>query len=926
MRYNRYMKTIMLLLLMSIAFGQTTESLIPQKHEEQTPLVFNMGYLQSSSLLTETTVDAKEAPFKKALQAYSDESLLITPINNLIINFNKKKQSQKSLRQDTLNLWQQEGITISYVNDKSKFDFSQNIKENYNPLAWNERRNITIDQKVETRTFGLTQGIGQSIFAFNRKTTATTKPYLFNSISQTDSIKADIPLNFNKFQPTISYAHSKTTQDEKITAFNEQLQIKMPFADKWLYSGNFSENLQNDKITKINSYGLSFADQLKFHQNEKTIDGQSIQKQKNLQIKTLVFNQPLEYKHNYEQNLVKNQLNRTDSSYFNMPLKVGNIQTSILFSEDRTTSNGLLTAQKKTEQIILPLFGRESKYLYNSLTSQNKNNIVKNEDKTLILHLSKSIVYSMSDKNQYVNNSLTTRNMSEDITVPLDKILNGMNLSHNQTITLVAGKPQIDIKQQKVFIPLNLLASGASYQFITQDRSQNNQPFVNTQQHIFKMPFKNNRANLTYSMVEKENNTTQKFELSYPFAILGIPLNALYSHTILPSGETDSRFSTNIQIPITILGKEISNQNNLAFSSLGQDKITSSISIPFSYGPAKLTSTTISDPNVTTYTIETPIIPIANNTELGANLWAQNSKQKRTVNVGWKPSKQVQTSLVVSSNNIDPKESIVTTIDTSYNINQRTALNMRYLEKQQLDGAGDKTQSIFAFKHNSNDFAFQTTLMDIDGPQQDYEMFSNIGLSFGDNPFKLSFYTINYDEKKLIPLDKRTYALEARHESNTTGVSLKYQDDKSRLDALLALDIFWKIGNQTKFQIGYTDNGLDPTDIKKTAIRSGDVLDIGVSTVILDDVIFNVNMRQYESNNWFNIGIAGGELNKMGQLSILYQDGDFVARNTKIIPDSTLSIKYNKHWLNMGDFSLTLSQDVTEKENTEAKAELEIKF
>lgn len=919
------MKILTLLLLTTtLAFGQTTESLIPQMQEDNTSLILNAGPIQAQSSLVESTVDLKAAPFHRALQAASNESLSISPINNLTISFNQKKQAQESLKLNTLNLWEQNSFAFDYTQDKSKVSFSQNTVENYNPLVWDTTRELKTTTRKTSQIFGLQQGIGTSVFSFNKQIDRTTEPHLFDSTIVTNSFSANMPLNLGFAQPTINYVNSNTQKDSQTTAFNRGIQINMPFANNATYTGNFSKSLKGNNLTKVNEYGLSLGEKFNFQRSNTTVNNTITKHQAAFGVSVVLFDQPIEYKHSYDQNLVKTSINRQDFSYFNMPLQIGSFKTSLSFKDERTSVAGVVVAQNKTEDILLPLFGHDAKYTMASLTKQEKKGIVQDTNTTITIPLGDLTTYSYTNAVQNINGVLSARNMQESVQLPLDKIMKGLQASHLRTIKVVPGQPEIDLKQQKILIPLNFVAAGAEYQFLLQSRSVDNQPVVNTRQNSFKLPFYNNRANVSYVMTQQEDKRTNKLDVTYPIVVLGIPFQALYSHIDLPNGNTDSRFSTKIQIPISVMGKSIENQHSIAYSSLGQDNVTSTMSLPFSFGPVKLTQTRISDTtNTNIYTVETPNIPI-DNVNINANLWMQNSKQKQIYNLGWNPSDRLKTAVALTMNDLKPAEHQKLTFDTCYNLSKRTSLNFRYLEQQQLDSMLDQSQSMLTLQHTNDGLSVQATLIDLNG--QNVDNYSSTKVMVGENkPFQLSFYTIDYDVKKLQPLSERTYAIEAKHIQDRTGVAVKYQDDAARVDSLLSVDVYWQIDAQTKLTMAMVDNGIDPNDAKKQAIRLGQAVDLGFIAKMRNNIALNAGIRQYDENDWFNIGIAGGNT-KTGTIALTYQSGDFVPVRKTNTPESTLSLQYDKKWGDYGSLFINLSQEVTESENTEARAEWQMKF
>jgi len=258
-------------------------------------------------------------------------------------------------------------------------------------------------------------------------------------------------------------------------------------------------------------------------------------------------------------------------------------------------------------------------------------------------------------------------------------------------------------------------------------------------------------------------------------------------------------------------------------------------------------------------------------------------------------------------------------LETNYAINKRTSLNMHYLERQQLDAVKDTNQLVMSMQHNSNGgVSVKSTVVDINNQ----EPLTKTELNFGQpQKLQISANFTNYDSAKLVPLTDSLLGIETKYLSNNNGISFKYQENK--INALLLIDAFINI-DDTKIQVSMTDNGFDPTS-KKQKIRDGDVWDFNILRKSSDFSI-QAGLRTYNDNNWLNIGISGGSTTNNGKIALLYQDGDFVDRSTKIIPDSTLTLKYDKQWADRGKLSLDLSKIVSVRDITEGKVEFSMNF
>ena len=99
----KFFQVIFLLLLASASFADPIESMMPKINGGDEPQSFSfdsepIGFQRDYS---ETTVDYAGAPFRKALQATSSETLKVTPTEGLTFNLGQKRQQQQSLRQDS---------------------------------------------------------------------------------------------------------------------------------------------------------------------------------------------------------------------------------------------------------------------------------------------------------------------------------------------------------------------------------------------------------------------------------------------------------------------------------------------------------------------------------------------------------------------------------------------------------------------------------------------------------------------------------------------------------------------------------------------------------------------------------------------------------------------------------------------------------
>lgn len=811
--------------------------------------------------VSEDKIDLTTAPFKQAIRSNSINSISILPISGLTINFNRKKEEQRNLKYQSLSLLEENSFNIGYSNKRMSISFQQNEKDTYDPLAWNLNSSLNKLQNIQTSILKFSNQIGEKgSFNFTRNTQKTTKTNISYDYSKTDSFSLKLPTNYGNF----SFLNSNTEVNNITTAEERQLKAEIPINTKGLYTGNFTRKLQNNKDIETNEYTIMY---------------------------------PFSSKH------------------------------SVSFQHSNSFTNDKLTSDKEEFKIILPLFGEDTKYV-NSSSNNNSNKEYKKEILLPLTKLFQNSVYKMTDNISYINSIIKTRNMSENVIIS-DFLIKGSKFSYDRNIQISSGKTQSDLLTRQVLIPLEFLSKGSSYQFISQRKSLSN--ITDCDQNILKVPFKNISFIYTNSSIDtnnKQTNSINQYDLSYQFKLLGILLNNNYSYIDNNITEkTDSRFFTTIKFPI---GNKLTSDNTLSFSTLGQDKIVSNFNVPFNFGILKLSRTYIDEQNDnkdnTTYTVESPKIqlPIHNMTMKGNMLIyeqrGQDTKEKKNVNLEWQPTTTLKTSLTLESNELVAKETDSITVETSYAMSKRTNMNLQYLEKQQLDSI-DKAQTTFFVQHEdkSHDLLIKSTLVDINGTE-DYPIFRNIEVNVGNSKtFQISAKMIDYDTKKLIPLNDDVYSFEFKRK----GLSLQYRTIDRKLP-LFGINTLLEIGDTTELKLSMENNGLNPNDSKKTQIREGTVFDLGISKKV-SNLSLQANMRNYEDDNWYNIEI-GSNQKKEESFSLSYKSGDFIPSNQKVTTESLFSLNYSKKLDNDGKILIDISKQVTDKDNIEAKAEININY
>lgn len=676
---------------------------------------------------------------------------------------------------------------------------------------------------------------------------------------------------------------------------------------------NFSQNItENQKETKNTQYGFNIPFDraaFSFQQGEIEENKKQTGKNQNIQISALLSGETVKYEHDY---VINNNLSKNTTN-INLPLPFA----SVNLNSSKTYKNNKLSDLQKMNAFSTMYFGEELKYASGFNTSIEKNNTIGTDIKEIIIPFGKIIrntTYRMSDKTIYTNSKLTARNMSENIEIPINFLINGGSLKYDRNITLVSGKPQVDSTTKQMIIPLKFIDDKAEYSFIEQNINNNTM-----ERHSFSIPI--NKTSLVY---QQTNNNYIKTEdlIVNNFVEFKIPLSFVFSYIQdQKSGKTDSRFNTTIKVPLSLFDKTIENEHVLAFSTLGQDNIQSNFVIPTHYGPvmaSRIAKISKKNEKLTTYTVSSPKIDF-----MGLNLSAnylllddeKQNKEKRTIDVSWMPNKKSSSSVLFGMNEIDLKEYRTTNLKSEYSFSENSKLYFQYLENDTRNqNSSEKTH--FIFNHVNEDFSLKTSLINVNPKQE--SLLRSLETTFGqEENVKVSASLTNYDPNKLNELQETSLGIEAKHSSEDNNILVKYQRNANRIPMFL-IGTYFKIDNSI-IKIERVENPEDPKDNKK--IREGNVWNLS-----LNKRNIQTNIRFYDDNCWLNLNLSEGDRNKNGVLVLSYQDGDFINNSQNKKLESSFNLKYDKQWNDEGNLSLTLSQEKAPVENTEARIDFNLKF
>lgn len=828
---------ILLLLLIQPVFA--FESFITQGDVVKPFAISIEPVLNFQSKTEESMIDLSNAPFRKAINQISSQEVKISPIQGLSLNFAQKEFEQKNLREQTLNLWEENNFNFLYDNENTNFTFKRNIKKTYNPQEWNINRIAKEENTSKNTTLSLRQNLG-----------------------------------------TLSFNFSQNITEDKKEIKNTQYGFNIPF-DRAVFA------FQQGEIEEKNNIG----------------------KTQNIKISALLSGETVKYEHGYT---VSNNL-RKNTTNVNLPLPFA----SVNINSNKTYKNNKLSDIQKLNSFSTMYFGEELKYVSGFNTSIEKNNTIGTDIKEIMIPFGKIIrntTYRMSDKTVYTNSKLTSRNMSENIEIPINFLINGGILKYDRNLSLVSGKTQVDSVTKQMIIPLKFIDDKAEYSFVEQNINNNS-----IERHSFSMPI--NKTSLVYQQINNNHIKTENLIVDN-FVEFKIPLSFVFSYIQdQKTNKTDSRFNTTIKVPLSLFGETIENEHILAFSTLGQDNIQSNFVIPTHYGPvmaSRIAKISKKNERLTTYTTSSPKVDF-----LGINLSAnymvlddeKQKKEKRIIDVSWNPNKKTSSSVMFGMNELDLKEYRTTNLKSEYLFSENSKLYLQYLEADTKNQSSSEKTHI-AFSHIDENFSLKTSLINLNPNQE--SLLRSIETTFGqEENIKVSASLTNYDPAKLNELQETAIGLETKHNSGDNDILIKYQRNANRIPMFL-IGTSFKI-DDTIIKIARTENPEEPKDNKK--IRKGDVWDVSLSKRNIQ-----TNVRFYDDNYWLNLNLSEGDRNKNGILVLSYQNGDFINNSQNKKLESSLNLKYDKQWDDAGNLSLTLSQEKAPVENTEARLDFNLKF
>jgi len=411
-----------------------------------------------------------------------------------------------------------------------------------------------------------------------------------------------------------------------------------------------------------------------------------------------------------------------------------------------------------------------------------------------------------------------------------------------------------------------------------------------------------------------------------------------------PTGK-EMMFSAKTAAPFSLLNKRLSTQHQYVALNRAdgseQNQLYTTVSVPFKPGALTIKRHATTDISPTGDAKQTrivnvisPRVPVntATSTSLQADMQHKNlptgyDQKISHVNLQSKPLRDMTLSADYRLTDLGPdRETQRHQIDWAYNLSKRLALNWRYLEQEQLDQS-PLIQRTMVLQHKpakASDLDLRAALTSTDKQNADSGLMKIVEVKVGDERklLGLDLRYQEYDEKKLTELADPTLAVNVKHGSpDALHLQVGYQDWKGRPEPLRQYHVGFPLGDTT-LKLALTQNGIDPTDPKKKAIRLANSYDATLTRKVFSDVDLDLTYRYCEFaenasvderiDQWLQMQLAGGQISKGGTIKLSFASGDFVGRAKKVqdTPATQLSLAYDKEWSEDGN-KLTLRLDRT---------------
>jgi autonomous glycyl radical cofactor GrcA len=428
-----------------------------------------------------------------------------------------------------------------------------------------------------------------------------------------------------------------------------------------------------------------------------------------------------------------------------------------------------------------------------------------------------------------------------------------------------------------------------------------------------------------------------------PISLGGVKLTTDHTYRTISSSVGDGhQWVTNAAAPLSLLGRSVAASGQFAEAfqpdKSGTQRIATDLAVAFKPGNltiSRVRATTIaaggaSSSAVATTNIAGPRVALNGRTSVQANisLLDQSAGDQRTthVNVQANPTRPLTMEADYTLSEYEKTRSLAQhQLTASYALSQRLSLNTRYLEKEQLDQSPlIQRQLVLQRKATSGqDLSLRAALANVDCAAAEGDLLRLVELGFGDaRAVALSMQYQEYNEADLAALAAPTVKVSLQHGSDSSlNWLFNYQDAAGRLEPQRQYGVGIPMGGG-RLKVSLTQNPLDAADATGATIKRMDVYDASLTQRILGGVDVNVAYRCYDSTDhpglygndldqYVQLQVSGGQADGNGQVQISYANGEFVpvnATNAAWTPRSTLTVKYEKKWNDVGSLSLNLNR------------------
>jgi len=613
-----------------------------------------------------------------------------------------------------------------------------------------------------------------------------------------------------------------------------------------------------------------------------------------------------------------NQALVSDVRALNLASRLNNQDIAGGWSRNTALTNGVYV-ETKTQTGALPLrmLGNAVAVSFNSTTVQN-NGVEAADNRSINVatrlggeNLAASWARALNPVNGTAQKVTTGR-----FTLPVSFFGEKLNLAYNLDALHVNNVLQSATRTVSAAVPLARFLPGANYTLAASSYRA---------------------AGQTHQQWLTQNLTT-------PISIGGKGYTTDHMYRQITSAAGDGhQWVTNASGPISLLGRTVSASGQYAEAlqpdDSGSQRLATDLSVPFKPGAltiSRVRATTIASGGASSSTTATtniagPRVPLNARASMQANvsLLDQPSGDQRTthLNLQAKPANPLTVEADYTLSEFEKRRSLAQhQLTASYALSQRLSLNTRYLEKEQLDQSPlIQRQVVLQRKAASGqDLSLRAALANVDSAAAEGDLLRLVELGFGDaRAVALSMQYQEYNEADLAVLAAPTVKVSLQHGTDSTlNWLFNYQDAAGRLEPLRQYGVGIPVGGGGRLKVSLTQNPLDTADATGATIKRMDMYDASLSGKLLGDVGMSVAYRCYDStahanlyardlDQYVQLQLSGGSAEGHGQVQISYANGEFVpanATNVAWTPKSTLTVKYEKKWSDVGSLSLNLNR------------------